>query len=152
MHTPSGQCCVHLFSRILSTSFTSVSIFSAWCYSSVSISMGLSLVQIEPANPAEQAYPSYFTIPNTISCELSGLCPQRRMDRIPVRTGILPSLAWADVGRMLDLYLYCDGKVYSALIPPDFVWIAQLRVSGNSSYWVNTLADSYSFSVSNIVY
>ncbi len=35
MHTPSGQCCVHLCARILSTSFTSVSIFSAWCYSSV---------------------------------------------------------------------------------------------------------------------
>ncbi len=39
MHTPSGQCCVHLYARILSTSFSSVSIFSAWCYSSVSISM-----------------------------------------------------------------------------------------------------------------
>ncbi len=39
MHTPSGQCCVHLYARILSTSSTSVSIFSAWCYSSVSISM-----------------------------------------------------------------------------------------------------------------
>ena len=39
MHTPSGQCCVHLYACILSTSFTSVSIFSVWCYSSVSISM-----------------------------------------------------------------------------------------------------------------
>jgi hypothetical protein len=36
-----GQSCVHLFARILSTSFTSVSIFSVCCYSSVSISMGL---------------------------------------------------------------------------------------------------------------
>jgi hypothetical protein len=34
-----GQSCVHLFARILSTSFTSVSIFSVCCYSSVSISM-----------------------------------------------------------------------------------------------------------------
>ncbi len=30
-----GQSCVHLFARILSTSFISVSIFSVWCYSSV---------------------------------------------------------------------------------------------------------------------
>jgi hypothetical protein len=35
-----GQSCVHRFARILSTSFTSVSIFSVCCYSSVSISMG----------------------------------------------------------------------------------------------------------------
>ncbi len=35
-----GQSCVHLFARILSTSFTSVSIFSVCCYSSVSISKG----------------------------------------------------------------------------------------------------------------
>jgi hypothetical protein len=34
-----GQCCVHLYARILSTSFISVSIFSVWCYSSVSISV-----------------------------------------------------------------------------------------------------------------
>jgi hypothetical protein len=34
-----GQSCVHLFARILSRSFTSVSIFSVCCYSSVSISM-----------------------------------------------------------------------------------------------------------------
>jgi hypothetical protein len=34
-----GQCCVHLYARILSTSFTSVSIFSVCCYSSVSISV-----------------------------------------------------------------------------------------------------------------
>jgi hypothetical protein len=31
-----GQGCVHLYARILSTSFTSVSIFSVWCSSSVS--------------------------------------------------------------------------------------------------------------------
>jgi hypothetical protein len=30
-----GQSCVHLYARILSTSFISVSIFSVWCYSSV---------------------------------------------------------------------------------------------------------------------
>jgi hypothetical protein len=35
-----GRSCVPLFVRILSTSFTSVSIFSVCCYSSVSISMG----------------------------------------------------------------------------------------------------------------
>ncbi len=38
-----GQSCVHLFARILSTSFTSVSIFFVCCYSSVSISMVLNL-------------------------------------------------------------------------------------------------------------
>jgi hypothetical protein len=36
-----GQSCVHLFARILSTSFSSVSIFSVCCYSIVSISMVL---------------------------------------------------------------------------------------------------------------
>jgi hypothetical protein len=39
-----GQSCVHLFARILSTSFTSVSIFSVWCYSNVSISMVCTLI------------------------------------------------------------------------------------------------------------
>ncbi len=34
-----GQSCVHLFARILCTSFSSVSIFSVCCYSIVSISM-----------------------------------------------------------------------------------------------------------------
>jgi hypothetical protein len=34
-----GQSSIHLYARILSPSFTSVSIFSVWCYSSVSISM-----------------------------------------------------------------------------------------------------------------
>jgi hypothetical protein len=34
-----GQSCVHLYARIPSTSFNSVSIFSVWCYSSVSISV-----------------------------------------------------------------------------------------------------------------
>jgi hypothetical protein len=34
-----GQSCVHLFARILSMSFSSVSIFSVCCYSIVSISM-----------------------------------------------------------------------------------------------------------------
>jgi hypothetical protein len=35
-----GQSCVHLYARILSSSLTSVSIFSVSCYSIVSISMG----------------------------------------------------------------------------------------------------------------
>ncbi len=39
-----GQSCVHLYARILSTSFTSVSILSVCCYSIVSISMGTSLI------------------------------------------------------------------------------------------------------------
>jgi hypothetical protein len=43
-----GQSCVHLFARILSTSFTSVSIFSVLCYSSVSISMGLPFFALSP--------------------------------------------------------------------------------------------------------
>jgi hypothetical protein len=34
-----GQSCVHLYARILSTSFTLVSIFSVCCYSIVSISV-----------------------------------------------------------------------------------------------------------------
>ncbi len=34
-----GQSCVHLFARILSTSFSSLSIFSVYCYSGVSISV-----------------------------------------------------------------------------------------------------------------
>jgi hypothetical protein len=42
-----GQSCVHLYARSLSTSFTSVSIFSVWCYSSVSISL---YVQCLPAS------------------------------------------------------------------------------------------------------
>ena len=36
-----GQCCVHLYARILSTSFTSVSIFSVCLYSIVFISVVL---------------------------------------------------------------------------------------------------------------
>ncbi len=39
-----GQSCVHLFARILSSSLTSVSIFSVCCYSIVSISVVFSLV------------------------------------------------------------------------------------------------------------
>ncbi len=42
-----GQSCVHLYARILSTSFISVSIFSVWCYSSVSISMSVSSLKTE---------------------------------------------------------------------------------------------------------
>jgi hypothetical protein len=34
-----GKSCVHLYARILSSSLTSVSIFSVYCYSIVSISM-----------------------------------------------------------------------------------------------------------------
>jgi hypothetical protein len=39
-----GQSCVHLYARILSTSFTSVLIFSVCCYSIVSISVGWPLL------------------------------------------------------------------------------------------------------------
>ena len=39
-----GQSCVHLYVRILSSSLTSVSIFSVCCYSIVSISMVFSLL------------------------------------------------------------------------------------------------------------
>ena len=39
-----GQSCVHLYARILSSSLTSVSIFSVSCYSIVSISMLWSLI------------------------------------------------------------------------------------------------------------
>ena len=39
-----GWCCVHLCARILSSSLTSVSIFSVCCYSIVSISMDLAHV------------------------------------------------------------------------------------------------------------
>jgi hypothetical protein len=46
-----GQNCVHLFARILSTSFTSISIFSVCCYSSVSISM----VSIPSSVPARDS-------------------------------------------------------------------------------------------------
>ncbi len=45
-----GQSCVHLFARILSTSFSSVSIFSVCCYSIVSISM----VSTEFTRPSHQ--------------------------------------------------------------------------------------------------
>ncbi len=38
-----GQSCIHLFARILSTSFSPVSIFSVCCYSIVSISMDYTL-------------------------------------------------------------------------------------------------------------
>ena len=40
-----GQSCVHLYASILSTSSTSVSIFSVLCYSSVSILMGSKLLE-----------------------------------------------------------------------------------------------------------
>jgi len=42
----SGWCCVHLCARILSSSLTSVSIFSVFCYSIVSISMVLPLLKL----------------------------------------------------------------------------------------------------------
>jgi hypothetical protein len=51
--------------RILSTSFTSVSIFSVWCYSSVSISMVVSLVTIIPPTPC------VITEPGRVKKELS---------------------------------------------------------------------------------
>jgi hypothetical protein len=34
-NSASGQSCVHLYARILLTSFISVSIFSVWCYSTL---------------------------------------------------------------------------------------------------------------------
>ncbi len=43
----SGQSCVHLYARILSMSFSSVSIFSVCCYSIVSISMVTTLLTQE---------------------------------------------------------------------------------------------------------
>ncbi len=46
-----GQSCVHLFARILSTSFTSVSILSVCCYSRVSISMN----RTPPPHPKNSA-------------------------------------------------------------------------------------------------
>jgi hypothetical protein len=45
-----GKSCVHLFARILLTSFTSVSVFSVCCYSSVSISMVLYHLVFPPVN------------------------------------------------------------------------------------------------------
>jgi hypothetical protein len=59
--------------------------------------------------------------------DLSGLCSQRLMSRVPARIGILPGLA-AAAGR---LHLYCDGK--STLV--DLVGVSKLLFSGNSSYW-----------------
>jgi hypothetical protein len=47
-----GQSFIHLFARILSTSFTSVSIFSVCCFSSVSISM---LIPIEEGRAASKS-------------------------------------------------------------------------------------------------
>jgi hypothetical protein len=79
------------------------------------------------------------------------------MARVPARTSILPSLAWAEGGEKTLI-------VMERPFPPDFLWVAQLRVSGNSSNGyivnvhnilppagVNTLVDSCSFSVSTIV-
>ncbi len=48
-----GQSCVHLFARILSTSFSSVSIFSVCCYSIVSISM---IMTHPPPPPPHRVY------------------------------------------------------------------------------------------------
>ncbi len=42
-----GQSCVHLYARILSTSFISVSIFSVWCYSSVLYLNDLGLLTVQ---------------------------------------------------------------------------------------------------------
>ncbi len=69
--------------------------------------------QIEPANPAKRANLSYFTVPCGISCDLSGLYPQRLMSRVSVRPGIQSSLAAALGGRRLDFYLM------ERPIPPD---------------------------------
>jgi hypothetical protein len=62
------------------------------------------------------------------SAELSGLCPQRLMARVPELTGILPSSAGTEgMGKSLIF------TVMKRSIPPDLVEITQLRVSGNSS-------------------
>ncbi len=51
----------------------------------------------------------HFTMPYGISCDISGLCPQRLMSRVPARSGIL--------------------------ITPDLVGVAQRQFFGNSIYW-----------------
>ncbi len=67
--------------------------------------------QIEPADPAMWANPSYFTMLYGISWGLSRLCQQRLMARVLARTGVLSSLAVAEGGG-LRLDLYSDTKVY----------------------------------------
>jgi hypothetical protein len=59
-----GQNCVHLFARILSTSFTSVSIFSVCCYSSVSISMLMLYIYLSSL----AAYPYMYSVVLTLDC------------------------------------------------------------------------------------
>jgi hypothetical protein len=50
-----GQSCVHLYARILSTSFISVSIFSVWCYSSVLyLNGGHTQTEVEPLRKVER--------------------------------------------------------------------------------------------------
>ncbi len=46
-------------------------------------------------------------MPYGINCDLSGLCFQRLMSRVPMRTGILPSLAAARVWRGRGEGLFC---------------------------------------------
>jgi len=48
-------------------------------------------------------------MPNGISCEPSGLCPQRLMARLLGRTDVLPRYDGKGEG---GSDLYCDGKVY----------------------------------------
>jgi hypothetical protein len=111
--------------------------------------------KLEPANPAQQIDPSYFAVPYGISCDISGLCPQRLMYRVPARTGILSSLAAAEGWRE---GLICT--VMEMTMPPDLTRVAQPRFFGNSSNWyiVNihkketpiTLVDSCCLTVSTI--
>ncbi len=64
-----GQSCVHMYARILSTSFTSVSIFSVWCYSSVSISMVVTITyKVAVYAPAERA-DIFISTPHMYSVE-----------------------------------------------------------------------------------
>ncbi len=59
-----GQSCVHLFARILSTSFTSVSIFPVCCYSSVSTLSKIFENNFKPARltPYKTLYFSFLDV------------------------------------------------------------------------------------------
>jgi hypothetical protein len=121
--------------------------------------------EISQLAPLSELSPATSPFPMESAVSLADCVPipQRLMYRVPARTGILPSLASADGGWGWGC-LICTYMERS--IPPDFVWVwvAQLWVSGNSSYWyiahvhnilppagVNNLVDSCSFSVTTIV-
>ncbi len=63
------------------------------------------------------------------SGDLSGLCSQRLLSRVPARTGIQSSLAAAEGG----VDLICT--VIEISIPTDLVGVSQLRFFTISSYW-----------------